>query len=432
MRSTLARLVHPFVLAFPVVLVHPFVLALPVVLVLLPACSLTDPGDSPDAQKDTVTWYRDVLPIVQQQCIDCHRAGGIAPFPLESWEEAAPMAAAMAHSVALGTMPPWLPAKDCREVKGDRVLTDAEIGVFQAWREAGAPEGEAADAPASAPVKTQLAWIDASLDAGEDYTPRGDASDEYRCLPLADVPDEDTYLIGFDMRPGVPSEVHHAMVMIGDAGEVELLDAEDEGAGWGCTDAIGLSRITLVGGWGAGQQPVSFPADTGILLSEGNTLVMQVHYTTNGATPVPDRTVVDLQFAHAKVSRPAYLLPISNEDFVIPANTVGYASTVTTRLPTDATLWGATPHMHGRGVSFDSSLKSGDEEGCLMDVPKWNPDWAQVYFFEQSGGVALHRNDSISVTCTWDNSSDHDVAWGQLASDEMCMLYLYVTDTVLP
>jgi len=53
------------------------------------------------------TFYKDVLPILQDHCQSCHREGEVAPMPLETYEQARAWAPAIAHQVEMKMMPPW-------------------------------------------------------------------------------------------------------------------------------------------------------------------------------------------------------------------------------------------------------------------------------------------------------------------------------------
>ena len=149
-----------------------------VLLLVVSACGTPAPAGP--------TFHRDVAPLVQAQCTGCHVAGGIAPFALDTFEAARPMAAAMAQAVAARRMPPWLATQDCGTPFVDaRVLTDEQIAVFDAWAKAGAPEGSKADAPASpAPTSQRLKRVDATLAMSAPYTPGATLRDDYRCFVI--------------------------------------------------------------------------------------------------------------------------------------------------------------------------------------------------------------------------------------------------------
>ena len=58
-------------------------------------------------ESSPVTFAKDVLPILQQNCQSCHRPGQIAPMSLLSYQEARPWARAIKAAVVTRKMPPW-------------------------------------------------------------------------------------------------------------------------------------------------------------------------------------------------------------------------------------------------------------------------------------------------------------------------------------
>jgi len=106
-----------------------------------------------DASND-VTFSKDVAPILQRHCQQCHRADGVAPMPLVTYEETRPWARAMKLKTELGpragVMPPWFVEKNIgiQKFKNDPSLTDEEIATIAKWADSGAPKGNASDLPA--------------------------------------------------------------------------------------------------------------------------------------------------------------------------------------------------------------------------------------------------------------------------------------------
>src|SRR5258708_33049643 len=106
------------------------------ILIALPAL-----GASP-------TFYRDVLPILQNRCQECHRSGEIAPMPLVTYRDARPWAKAIKDAVKRGKMPPWFADPCCGKFANDRTLMRAEIETLADWVDSGAVAGDEKDAPA--------------------------------------------------------------------------------------------------------------------------------------------------------------------------------------------------------------------------------------------------------------------------------------------
>src|SRR5213593_1932315 len=95
-----------------------------------------------------VTFAKDVLPILQNNCQSCHRPGQIAPMSLLSYQEARPWARAIKAAVATRKMPPWFADTSYGHFVNDRSLKQSEIDMLVKWADSGAPEGNPKDAPA--------------------------------------------------------------------------------------------------------------------------------------------------------------------------------------------------------------------------------------------------------------------------------------------
>src|SRR6202162_6318029 len=93
------------------------------------------------------TFYRDVLPILQNRCQECHRAGEIAPMPLVTYRETRPWAKAIREAVRTDKMPPWFADPCCGKFSNDRSLTAAERETLARWADSGAQQGRESDAP---------------------------------------------------------------------------------------------------------------------------------------------------------------------------------------------------------------------------------------------------------------------------------------------
>jgi len=112
------------------------------------------------------TFYKDVLPVLQDHCHGCHRDGAVAPMPLVTYEQTRPWAGAMAHAVEMKMMPPWFADARYGHFANDTSLTEQQIATISAWSKAGAPAGDPHDAPAArkwaswwAVARLGLCWI---------------------------------------------------------------------------------------------------------------------------------------------------------------------------------------------------------------------------------------------------------------------------------
>ncbi len=111
-----------------------------------------------------VTFTKDIAPILQRSCQNCHRAGGGAPMALTTYQEARRWSERIKTRTAIrdrmGAMPPFFVEKDIgiHKFKDDQSLTDEELARIQAWVDNGAPEGNPADMPAPLSFDDSGAW----------------------------------------------------------------------------------------------------------------------------------------------------------------------------------------------------------------------------------------------------------------------------------
>lgn len=371
------------------------------------------------------TWYKDVLPIVQTRCLGCHVNGGIAPFPLDSYASASAMAGAMANAVTARRMPPWLADETCSgPYRGSKALPAADITTINQWVEAGALEGNPADAPPP-PMGTgdALPRVDATLQMPEAYTPSATLTDDYRCFIVDPAVAQTTVVSGYDILPGNKTVVHHVIVYVVSRTTAQAKDAEDTTPGWQCFGGANISSTATLGAWAPGGSAVVYPAGTGIRIQPGDVLAMQVHYNTaNGRSA--DQTSMKLMYGTGTETN-AYLLPLVASGFSIPANAqdYSYSRSFPNQFGIPIKLYGFLPHMHTKGKKI--SLRGGAANDCLVDIPRWDFHWQTQYF--RPSPFILPANQSITMSCTWDNPTANRVTWGEGTDDEMCFAYVYAT-----
>jgi hypothetical protein len=401
---------------------------------LAAACGRGGPGSDPGQTNTSssgntgATWYRDVLPLVQRNCQGCHVAGGIAPFALESYESAFALHSMIADAVGSRRMPPWPPDESCVSLKGSRRLSEADVDVFVRWSAAGAPPGDPADAPTPPDPAGGLEWVDATLGPEFQYVPNGSVPDDYHCFVLGSAFAAQKDLIGFEVLPGTPHQVHHVILFAVQASSTTTLNRDR--LGWTCYGGPGTGGVPkMLGGWAPGGGVTRYPEDTGIRIATGEVIVMQVHYNTSHShgSPAADRTKVNVQFAQQPVARPATIMPIVDDSFAIPPGATDYRHSASITLPSffvsRATIWGATPHMHEKGRRIRAWRTS--PQTCLIDVPNWDFHWQQSY--EYATPIGVRGGETFTVECTWDNPTTSSVTWGERTTDEMCIVFFYAT-----
>jgi hypothetical protein len=422
-----------------------------------PASGPTDPTVSPTRPSGTgtgtsaeaPTYWRDVQPILAEQCVACHRAGDVAPFALEAFEDVLAWAEPIRAAVEAGSMPPWPPSDDCMPLLDARRLTEAQIATIGAWVDQGRAEGDPADGIEVAeppPFDGDLV-----LPMTEAYTPNA-RGDDYRCFVLDWPHDAPAYVTGYEVVPGRRDLVHHVILSTATGfarTQAENLDAGEAGPGYTCYGSSGVLGAQTLGGWVPGVRGVDLPVGTGVLVEPGTALIVQVHYNTVAVDePEADLTSVGVRIADA-VDEPAAAMLVLDPTWLFPGQmsipagdpSVVHETTFTGRgLAQSAGAIGLDPdepfrlhrvalHMHtlGKRSVLQIERAGGGPGECVVEIGDWDFAWQGGYTLAEPLVVA--PDDQLRLGCEWDNSGPDavDVDWGEGTGDEMCLAGLYVT-----
>ena len=328
------------------------------------------------------TYWQDVAPIYYDKCVRCHQEGGIAPFRLDEYASARDHATAEAREVEAGSMPPYFMVHDgsCGSFDDAATLTDDQKATIVAWARGGRAEGTPETIPL--PAKPTLPGAVSVSTPSFAPTPQGGQLaefDEYRCFLLDNPGPADQFLVGYNVVPGEPSIVHHAIGFLVDpqavidteghtnADLMAVLDAESpDRLGWPCFGGAG-DEVEVAGvpiAWAPGQGMVEYPEGMGVPMKAGVKMVVQIHY--NLADPASagkiDSTAIEMRFAPSVERKIEFVLSDPFLDSLgaptpasLPAGkkNTSYTWTQTARqmgVLVTADLLAVMPHMHGRGL----------------------------------------------------------------------------------
>ena len=187
--------------------------------VALPAAAQT-PAAKP------VTFTKDVAPIFQKACENCHRKDSIGPMSLVTYEEARPWARSIKARVSARQMPPWHIDKTVgiQEFKNDRSLTDEQIETIVKWVDAGAPKGDMRDMPPPVKWPNEETWNFADMFGEPDliirspeYTMPARAQDAWYKPTVPTGITEPRWVRAIEMRPSTVAGrkiTHHALARL--------------------------------------------------------------------------------------------------------------------------------------------------------------------------------------------------------------------------
>lgn len=400
--------------------------------------SATLPAAAPNNILAALSYHETVAPIINDKCVMCHKAGGIAPFSLETYEQVAAQAPAVREATSLRHMPPWLPESSgsCQVFRDDRSLSQEQIDTIGQWVEQGAEAGTPpATPPPAKPVPT-LDRVDAALTMQAPYTPVArteSPEDDYRCFIMDPNLGTDRFLTGYQVNPGNTAMVHHMILfsLNNDNAQQQAaeLDAADPEPGYACFGGskLSVSDASVIAAWAPGVYTTQYPAGTGLKLSAGKKLVMQVHYNL-AAGQGSDMTGVDLKLEDS-VNEQANVVPLPVTDMELPPGQPSVSvSGKTPPLFTSYRIHGVFPHMHTLATSMEIRRKRwlSSANDCLVNIPRWDFRWQQFYFYQDA--VRMGGRDYTKMTCTFDTTSRTEtVKWGEGTQDEMCLNFFYVT-----
>jgi hypothetical protein len=379
------------------------------------------------------TFYKDVLPILQDHCQSCHRPGQIAPMPLVTYQDARGRAKAVASMVRTKKMPPWFADPKYGHFSNDISLTKQQIETITEWALNGAPQGNPQDAPP--PKRWTEGWNIPQPDRtiqmpkAVSIAAKGDIDYTYMIVPTGFT--EDKWVRMAEIRPSSRPHVHHAVVYIRPPDSTWLRNAPknvpftaaslgdlhlQHDAHW--TD----SDMLLV--YAPGSSPDQWPEHMAKFVPAGSDLVFQMHYTTNGRA-ARDQTSIGMIFAKSPPAKRVLTLQLTNDHFAIPPDTDDYRVEAWGTLPNDALLLSFFPHMHLRGKRFEYNIIEGP--GKIETLLRVNYDFYWQLSYRLAEPRAIKAGSTIQGVAWYDNSKknphnpdpDATVRWGDQTYEEM-------------
>lgn len=395
-------------------------------------CPLPEVAALADSAEPRITYSEHVAPLIDRHCVNCHREGGIAPFPLETFAQSAKRAGDLAAVTQSRFMPPArLDATFGLRFAHVPSLTDAEIELFSTWAKQGAVEGHATARHPLPPIHDgwQLGEPDVVLEMPEPFEVPATGPDIYRCFVIPTDFAEDTWVTATEWRPAEPQAVHHMMAYVDTTGSARALDAEDPEPGYECFGSPGIGVSADLAGAGVGWMGERLPAGIARKLPRGADVVVSMHYHPTGK-PRTDRTRIGLHFAREAVTRRFLAMQVSNPCFRIPAGDSSREIMAIRRVPFDLVAYMLYPHMHMLGKDITVWMeKPNGERVDLIRIASWDFNWQRGYQLEHP--LPIPAGSTIFVKARYDNSTTNpanpvrealvDVTNGQSSMDEMCV-----------
>jgi hypothetical protein len=384
------------------------------------------------AAEPEVTFSKDIAPIFERSCQNCHRPGAIAPMSLLTYKDARPWARSIKVKVVKRQMPPWHVDRNVgiTKFKDDPSLTDAEVAAISSWVDHGAPEGNPADMPPPREFTDLDKWHmgkpDVVVTMPKPYVLKAVGGDEYYDVEVDPGFKEDVYVSSLETKPDLGfAVVHHCTTNL-------VEDPVD--------DPVGL----FLNEYAVGKNADIFPSNSGRLIKAGSKIHFNVHLHPDGkATPVQISLGLKL---YPKDFVPKYIAFTQHMgdsgELDLPAGQItrndGYF-----RLPRAAVMTAYQPHFHLRGkaqcieaiypdVRADSARPGPARTETLSCVSDYQFGWSITYNYAEEVSPILPAGTMIHVT-TWHDNTDNNihnpnpknwVGGGQRTNDEMSFAWV--------
>lgn len=425
-------------------------------------------NDTPS--KAEISYYKDIMPILQQHCVACHRPNDVAPMSLMTYEEVLPFARIMRESVVQRKMPPWHADPAVGEFINDARLSDTDIATIDSWVKNGTKRGSLVDLPPAAVLAP--GWHiqpDVVLTIPE-FLVTKTAQDDYEYIYVPTNFTEDKWIQAAEVLPGDRRVVHHATVSVinehelakhleghskVNAGEDQFHyrtgkvlhlrpDAPAIDDGCAAPDGGGIpgessGYLNIVPAiYLPGHLEETRPAGYALRIPAGSSLQFQIHYSNHRGLDVRDRTSIGLVFAREPVKHEIGQYEIWNNMFLIPPNDDNHRVTSCFTLPQDVIAVAYTAHMHFRGKSMmTKAIYPDGREEVLLNVPHYDFRWQETYFLKKQ--FLLPQGTKLMTTAYFDNSKNNlqnpdpykTIRWGEPSDEEMMGFWLQFADPKL-
>jgi len=389
------------------------------------------------AQAEPVTFTKDVAPILQRSCQNCHRPGAIAPMSLLTYDDVRPWARAIKEKVSKRQMPPWYIDHNIgiSAFKDDPSLSDREIATISQWVDAGAPRGNPTDMPPPRQFSDLDQWHigkpDFIVTMKKPYILPANGPDNIVNVLVDPGFTEDMYVTAVESKPADARSykvVHHFTTNL-----VEDVEADPTG--------LFFNEYAL------GKNGDIFPPNSGRLIRAGSKINFNLHLNPRGEeTPV----TVQLGFkVFPKGVVPKYVAFTQHmgdtTELDIPAGQIarhdGYF-----RLPRPALVSSFQPHMHNRGkamcmeviypdVRADTARPGPARTETLSCVSDYQFGWHITYPYADNVAPLLPAGTIVHITSWHDNTANNKynpdprnwVGFGQRSIDEMSFAWVTLT-----
>lgn len=372
----------------------------------------------------SVSYANDVVPILEQRCVSCHRDGGVAPWSMDSHQMVSGWSEMMRETLLTMRMPPGQIDDTYLDNFTDvHSISDSEKRTLVSWIDSGAAI-EGSDDPLTRLEAQASGWALGEPDLIVEFPAQeipATGTLDYKFIPVEIGLDRDRWVRAYAFDIGDKSVLHHVVAYTQDAKQQKQ-------------NSSGGGSRTNFGGYAPGRDYVEFDDNTGVLLEEDMRFMVQFHYTTVGR-PATDVTRIGLYFQDEAPEFPLSRTAIMNGEFVIPPGDADFDVMARATIVKDSYLYNIAPHMHYRGkrVKYWAEYPDGTRED-ILSIPNFQHNWQMIYRLKQP--KLLPAGTVIVSEGAFDNSANNalnpdasqEVRWGDQVWDEMFIAWMRVSE----
>ena len=384
-------------------------------------CLINFPEQTARAQHANISYSEEIAPILADNCVACHREGGIGPWAMSDYNMVRGFSLMIREVVRTKRMPPWHADPAHGQFSNDRSLSPEQTQTLVHWIEAGAPRGEGPD-PLAEIDHDWGTWAVAEPELGEpDYIIDIPAAEipatgvvDYKYHFVKNTIGKDVWVKAAEILPGDRAVLHHVITSYG--------TLETEGRRKGRLKREGQAGLR---GYVPGMTSQMFPEGTGVYLPADATIEFQVHYTTNGKATV-DESQLGIWVYEEPPEHQVFSMILLNGRIQIPPHAKAHKEFAERVIPKDALVYNLLPHAHFRGKASEFSVVYPDgTEEILLSVPNYDFNWQTTYSLAEP--KLIPAGSKIVHTTWWDNSAQNpanpdptiEVTWGEQSWEEM-------------
>ncbi len=408
------------------------------------------------SRAQTLTFNKDIGPIIQTKCADCHKPGESAPFNLLTYEDVAKRASFIAKVVESKYMPPWKSDDHYMAFANNRSLSDDQIKKITDWVKAGAPKGQKPDYKITALTNTTFnREPDLTLTVKNGYEVRGDNIERFIVFKIPFELPQEYNVEAVEFFSSNKKLIHHANYAIHPVPDTsinlyntaDVVNLTDEDRAKYSQYFPYKKTIAYYGGWIPGTSYEQYPPNFGWLMPKRGVILLTIHYSPS-AKEEKSISGINLFFTKDSIKRKIKVISlgsggIGEKDIVpefhyIPANKISNYKLEIVNPRENESVFYVWPHMHLIGKAFKAYAVFGANNDTirLVNIPEWDFRWQEIYRFKKP--VLIPIGSKLVIEGSYDNTADNPfnpndppkvvTSEGDMRSDQemMTLLMLYV------